>query len=68
MNKNKYLIITVIALCFIFTISGTVAYFHYSAGGRINVNTANYTLNIASDSISNQAINLGNNLKPYDKG
>ena len=68
MNKNKYLIITVIALCFILTISGTVAYFNYSSSGRINVNTANYTLNIASDSISNQAINLGNNLKPYDKG
>ena len=68
MNKNKYLIITLITFGLLFTISGSVAYFNYVFEGSIKANTANYTLNITSESISNQSINLGNNLKPYDKG
>ena len=68
MNKRKYYIIALFMLVFILTLSGTVAYYNYSMQGLLKANTANYTLNISGESISNQSINLGNNLKPYDKG
>ena len=63
MNKRKYYIIALFMLVFILTLSGTVAYYNYSMQGLLKANTANYTLNISGESISNQSINLGNNLK-----
>lgn len=50
------------------SLSGTIAYYRFGANGTITASTATYNFNITSDAISNTKINLGSNLKPYDKG
>ena len=66
-NKRFYGFMCMVLLLMI-SFSGTVAYYRFGANGTITASTATYNFNITSDAISNTKINLGSNLKPYDKG
>ena len=66
-NKRFYGFMCMVLLLMI-SLSGTIAYYRFGANGTITASTATYNFNITSDAISNTKINLGSNLKPYDKG
>lgn len=66
-NKRFYGFVCMVLLLMI-SLSGTIAYYRFGANGTITASTATYNFNITSDAISNTKINLGSNLKPYDKG
>ena len=64
MKKKNLLVICSI----IFITTGTFAYYRYSVNGSIVGKTGNYTFNVTSNSTTTKDINLGSNLKPFDKG
>lgn len=66
-SKRFYGFMCMVLLLFI-SVSGTFAYYRFGANATIKANTASYNFNISSDAISTTKINLGSNLKPYDKG
>lgn len=66
-SKKFYGFMCMVLLLFI-SVSGTFAYYRFGANATIKANTASYNFNISSDAISTTKINLGSNLKPYDKG
>ena len=68
MKNRKILIILLITLGLLFITTGTVSYYRYSINGKINATAGNYTFNVSSSSTTTKEINLGSNLKPYDKG
>lgn len=68
MNKKKFFAILTIVLCISFASVGTVAYFRFNLSGEIQGTTSNYVFNVSSSTTSTKEINLGTNLKPYDKG
>ncbi len=68
MKNRKILIILLITLGLLFITTGTVSYYRYSVNGKINATAGNYTFNVSSSSTTTKEINLGSNLKPYDKG
>ena len=68
MKNKKILIILLITLGLLFITTGTVSYYRYSINGKINATAGNYTFNVSSSSTTTKEINLGSNLKPYDKG
>ena len=68
MNKKKFFAILTIVLCISFASVGTVAYFRFNLSGEIKGNTSNYVFDVSSSTTSTKEINLGTNLKPYDKG
>ena len=68
MNKKKFFAILTIVLCVSFASVGTVAYFRFNLSGEIKGNTSNYVFDVSSSTTSTKEINLGTNLKPYDKG
>ena len=67
-NKKRFYGFVCMVLLLMISLSGTIAYYRFGANGTITASTATYNFNITSDAISNTKINLGSNLKPYDKG
>ena len=68
MRIRKFLIVLSLTLGLLFFTTGTVAYYRYAVDGSIVATSANYTFNVSSGSTSTKEINLGDSLKPYDKG
>ena len=68
MNKRKILLILLVMVSLLSITIGTVAYYRYGINGSINGTTGNYTFNVSSESTTTKEINLGSNLKPFDKG
>ena len=68
MNKRKILLILLVMVSLLSITTGTVAYYRYGINGSINGTTGNYTFNVSSESTTTKEINLGSNLKPFDKG
>ena len=66
--KKKSILILLVICSIIFITTGTFAYYRYSVNGSIIAKTGNYTFNVTSNSITTKDINLGSNLKPFDKG
>ena len=66
--KKKSLLILLVMCSIIFITTGTFAYYRYSVNGSIIGKTGNYTFNVTSNSTTTKDINLGSNLKPFDKG
>ena len=66
--KKKNLLILLVICSIIFITTGTFAYYRYSVNGSITAKTGNYTFNVTSNSTTTKDINLGSNLKPFDKG
>ena len=68
MNKKKILIFSAIVFFVSVITTGTVAYYRYGVSGLIKASVGNYTFNVGSGSTTTKEINLGSNLKPFDKG
>ena len=68
MNKKKILIFSAIVFFVSVITTGTVAYYRYGVSGLIKASVGNYTFNVSSGSTTTKEINLGSNLKPFDKG
>ena len=68
MRIRKFLIVLSLTLGLLFFTTGTVAYYRYAVDGSIVATSANYTFNVSSGSTSTKEINLGDSLKPFDKG
>ncbi len=66
--KKKSILILLVICSIIFITTGTFAYYRYSVNGSIIAKTGNYTFNVTSNSTTTKDINLGSNLKPFDKG
>ena len=66
--KKKSILILLVICSIIFITTGTFAYYRYSVNGSIIGKTGNYTFNVTSNSTTTKDINLGSNLKPFDKG
>ena len=66
--KKKSILILLVICSIIFIITGTFAYYRYSVNGSIIGKASNYTFNVTSNSTTTKDINLGSNLKPFDKG
>ena len=66
--KKKNLLILLVICSIIFITTGTFAYYRYSVNGSIIGKASNYTFNVTSNSTTTKDINLGSNLKPFDKG
>ena len=66
--KKKSILILLVICSIIFITTGTFAYYRYSVNGSIIGKTSNYTFNVTSNSTTTKDINLGSNLKPFDKG
>ena len=66
--KKKSILILLVICSIIFITTGTFAYYRYSVNGSITAKTGNYTFNVTSNSTTTKDINLGSNLKPFDKG
>ena len=66
--KKKNLLILLVICSIIFITTGTFSYYRYSTNGSIIGKASNYTFNVTSDSTTTKDINLGSNLKPFDKG
>ena len=66
--KKKNLLILLVICSIIFITTGTFAYYRYSVNGSIIGKASNYTFNVTSNSKTTKDINLGSNLKPFDKG
>ena len=66
--KNKSILILLVICSIIFITKGTFAYYRYSVNGSIIGKASNYTFNVTSNSTTTKDINLGSNLKPFDKG
>lgn len=65
--KKKMLIIALI-ICLTFGMTSTYSYYRRSITSNIIAQTKSYTFKISSDAIKTSEINLGDNLKPNDKG
>ena len=68
MNNKKILIFSAIVFFVSVITTGTVAYYRYGVSGLIKASVGNYTFNVSSGSTTTKEINLGSNLKPFDKG
>ena len=66
--KKKSILILLVMCSIIFITTGTFAYYRYSVNGSIVGKASNYTFNVTSNSTTTKDINLGSNLKPFDKG
>ena len=66
--KKKSILILLVICSIIFIRTGTFAYYRYSVNGSIVDKASNYTFNVTSNSTTTKDINLGSNLKPFDKG
>ena len=66
--KKKSILILLVICSIIFITTGTFAYYRYSVNGSIIGKASNYTFNVTSNSTTTKDINLGSNLKPFDKG
>ena len=66
--KKKSILILLVMCSIIFITTGTFAYYRYSVNGSIIGKASNYTFNVTSNSTTTKDINLGSNLKPFDKG
>ena len=66
--KKKSILILLVICSIIFITTGTFAYYRYSVNGSIIGKASNYTFNVTSNSTTIKDINLGSNLKPFDKG
>ena len=67
-NMKKKMLIIVLIICLIFGMTSTYSYYRQSITNNIIAQTKSYTFKISSDAIKTSEINLGDNLKPYDKG
>ncbi len=65
---KKTIILILITFSLIFVSTGTYAYYKYGVNGQIKATAGNYTFNVSSESTTTKEINLGSNLKPFDKG
>jgi len=66
--KKKSILILLVICSIIFIRTGTFAYYRYSVNGSIVGKASNYTFNVTFNSTTTKDINLGSNLKPFDKG
>ena len=65
---KKSILILLVICSIIFITTGTFAYYRYSVNGSIIGKASNCTFNVTSNSTTTKDINLGSNLKPFDKG